>query len=246
MKLSVVVPVYNEERNLREVVKVLMESPCPIDREWIFIDDKSSDKSLEVLQDLARQYGFRLIAQPTNQGKGAAVIRGFKEASGDLIMIQDADFEYDPNDIPSLLEPLIQGKADVVYGSRFKKNAMQVHRTYHYFVNRFLTVLSNLFSGIYLTDMETCYKIFRADLLKPMRLTSNRFGIEVELTAYVAKVRARIYELPISYFPRTRLEGKKINWKDGVAALRHLLHFNFFVSVEQAFEQVPDRYRANK
>ena len=158
-------------------------------------------------------------------------------------MIQDADFEYDPLDIPSLLEPLLQDKADVVYGSRFKKNAMQVHRTYHYFVNRFLTVMSNLLSGIYLTDMETCYKIFRADLLKPMKLKSFRFGIEVELTAYLAKVRARIYELPISYFPRTRLQGKKINWKDGIAALWHLIRFNLMTSVGEAFDHVPERYR---
>jgi hypothetical protein len=136
----------------------------------------------------------------------------------------------------------LEGRADVVYGSRFKKNSPQVHRTYHYFVNRLLTMLSNLLSGIYLTDMETCYKVFRADLLKSMRLTSRRFGIEVELTAYVAKVRARIYELPISYFPRTRLQGKKINWKDGVAALLHLLRFNVFTSREKAFTAVPQRY----
>jgi glycosyltransferase involved in cell wall biosynthesis len=242
MLLSVIVPVYNEERQIRAVVDVLMKSPCPIQREWIFIDDCSKDGTLALLRELKNQYGFQLIEQFPNQGKGAAVIRGFKEAKGDFIMIQDADFEYDPNDIPSLLEPLIQGKADVVYGSRFKKNAAQVHRTYHYFVNRFLTVISNLLSGIYLTDMETCYKIFRADLLKSMRLQSNRFGIEVELTAYVAKVRARIYEYPISYHPRTRLQGKKINWKDGVAALMHLIRFNWMTPVEKAFEKVPERY----
>jgi glycosyltransferase involved in cell wall biosynthesis len=160
-------------------------------------------------------------------------------------MIQDADFEYDPDDVPSLLEPLIQGKADVVYGSRFKKNAVQIHRTYHYFVNRFLTLVSNLLSGIYLTDMETCYKIFRADLLKAMRLRSKRFGIEVELTAYVAKVRARIFELPIGYFPRTRLQGKKINWKDGVAALVHLVRFNLFTSLDDAYENLPPKYLAH-
>lgn len=241
-KLSVVVPVYNEEAQLASVIDVLMRSPCPIDREWIFVDDCSRDRSLAILKELQPKYGFRLIEQNPNQGKGAAVIRGFKEATGDLIMIQDADFEYDPNDVPSLLQPLLEGKADVVYGSRFKKNAPQVHRTYHYFVNRLLTVLSNLFSGIYLTDMETCYKVFRTDLLKSMNLTSRRFGIEVELTAYVAKIRARIYELPISYFPRTQLQGKKINWKDGVAALNHILKFNLFVSREEAFANLPERY----
>lgn len=241
-KLSIVVPIYNEERQLEAVIRALMATPCPIEREWIFVEDSSTDASLTILKRLAAEFSFKIIEQKPNQGKGAAVIRGFRQATGDLIMIQDADFEYDPNDVPSLLAPLLEGKADVVYGSRFKKSGSQVHRTYHYFVNRFLTVVSNLLSGIYLTDMETCYKIFRADLIKSMNLTSKRFGIEVELTAYVAKIRARIFELPISYFPRTRLQGKKINWKDGVAALFHLFRFNSFTPVEKAFSQVPPRY----
>jgi glycosyltransferase involved in cell wall biosynthesis len=247
LKLSVIVPVYNEERQLEEVLETLMASPClpNVDREWIFVDDSSKDKSLEILERLQPKYGFKIIKQTPNQGKGAAVIRGFKEATGDIVMIQDADFEYDPNDVPSLVQPILDGKADVVYGSRFKKNAMQVHRTYHYFVNRFLTVVSNLLSGIYLTDMETCYKVFKADLLKSMNLKSQRFGIEVELTAYLGKIRARIYELPISYYPRTQLQGKKINWKDGVAALVHLVRFNCFVSTEEAFTCLPDRYSPN-
>jgi glycosyltransferase involved in cell wall biosynthesis len=240
--LSILVPVYNEEHQLAEVIDVLMKSPCPLEREWIFIDDCSKDGSLPILKSLQAKYGYRVIEQSPNQGKGAAVIRGIQEAKGDLIMIQDADFEYDPNDVPSLLTPILDGKADVVFGSRFKKTVTQVHRTYHYFVNRFLTVLSNLLSGIYLTDMETCYKIFRADLLKGMRLKSRRFGIEVELTAYVAKTRARIHELPISYYPRTVLQGKKINWKDGVAALVHLVRFNTFTGLNEAFDRVPERY----
>ena len=243
LKLTCVVPVYNEERHLESVIDFLMKSPCPIEREWIFVDDCSRDQSLAVLKTLQPKYGYRLVEQNPNQGKGAAVIRGIKEATGDLIMIQDADFEYDPYDVPSLLQPLIEGRADVVYGSRFKKSAAQVHRTYHYFVNRFLTSMSNLFSGIYLTDMETCYKIFRADLLQSMQLRSQRFGIEVELTAYVAKTRVRVYELPISYFPRTRLQGKKINWRDGVAALKHLLYFNWFVKFDEAFKALPERYQ---
>jgi glycosyltransferase involved in cell wall biosynthesis len=244
MKLSIVVPVYNEERHLERVIETLMKSACPIEREWIFVDDSSRDGSLEILKRLSSAHGYRVIEQKPNQGKGAAVIRGIQEAAGELIMIQDADFEYDPNDVPSLLEPLLAGKADVVYGSRFKKSAFQVHRTYHYFVNRFLTTASNLLSGIYLTDMETCYKIFRSELLKPMVLKSQRFGIEVELTAYIAKTRARVYELPISYYPRTRLQGKKINWRDGVAALWHLLRFNWFIKPDRAFapDQLPDRY----
>lgn len=244
MKISVIVPVYNEAAQLESVIETLMASPCPIEREWIFIDDSSKDQSLEILRQLQPKYGFRLIEQKPNQGKGAAVIRGIREATGDLIMVQDADFEYDPNDVPALLQPLIDGKADVVYGSRFKKSAFQVHRTYHYFVNRFLTVVSNLLSGIYLTDMETCYKVFRADLVKAMNLQSRRFGIEVELTAYIAKARPRIYELPINYYPRTRLQGKKINWKDGVAALLHLWRFNCAVSAEEAFTNLPERYSA--
>ena len=245
-KLSIVVPVYNEERHLRQVIDTLMASPCPIDREWIFIDDSSRDGSLSILRAMAPKYGYKLIELTPNQGKGAAVIRGIQESSGDLIMIQDADFEYDPRDVPALLTPILEGQADVVYGSRFKKSSFQVHRTYHYFVNRVLTLLSNLASGIYLTDMETCYKVFRADLLKSMNLRSHRFGIEVEFTAYVAKVRARIFEVPISYFPRTYLQGKKIGWKDGVAALFHILRYNTLTSLEEAYSPaLPPRYLPN-
>ncbi|MBF0312699.1 MAG: glycosyltransferase family 2 protein [Oligoflexia bacterium] len=244
-KLSVVIPVYNEEKNLPEVFKMIFSCECPLEREWIVIDDCSTDRSLSVLRELQSQYSFTLLEHKVNQGKGAAVINGIRAASGDFIMIQDADFEYDPKDVPSLLQPLIEDKADVVYGSRFKKNAPQIHRTYHYFVNRFLTLLSNLCSGIYLTDMETCYKIFRADILKAMRPISKRFGIEIELTAYIAKIRPRIYELPISYYPRTVLQGKKINWKDGVAALFHLLRFNFGVPVTKAYaySELPTRFK---
>lgn len=235
-------PVYNEESDLEALIQRFMRAPCPIPREWIFVDDKSEDGSLALLQKLADIHHFRVIAQPTNQGKGAALIRGISESKGDLITIQDADFEYDPADIPSLLDPLLENRADVVYGSRFKSSALQVHRTYHYFVNRFLTVMSNLLSGIYLTDMETCYKMFRADLLKSMKLSSKRFGIEVELTAYLAKTRARIFEIPITYNPRTRLEGKKIGWKDGIAALGHLIRFNWGTTFEEAFRDLPKAY----
>ena len=242
LTLSVVIPVYNEARHLREVMDVLMKAPCPIPREWIIVDDFSKDGSREILKELQPKYGYRLILQEFNQGKGAAVIRGIKEATGDFVVIQDADFEYTPYDIPKLVAPMIAGDADVVYGSRFKKNTFQTRRTYHYLINRFLTLLSNLMSGLYLTDMETCYKIFRRDLVQAMQLQSQRFGIEVELTAYVAKTEARLYELPIRYYPRTVLQGKKINWKDGVAALWHLVRFNWLIDRNQAFKNIPERY----
>lgn len=244
-KLSVIVPTYNESRQLEEVVRMLFKTPSPIEREWIFVDDCSTDGSLDILRRLALEFPMRVLEQKPNQGKGAAVIRGLNEATGDFVIIQDADFEYDPSDIPGLLEPLLANKADVVYGSRFKKSAQQVHRTYHYFVNRFLTTASNMLSGIYLTDMETCYKIFRREIVQAMNLRSRRFGIEVELTAYLGKIRSRVYELPIAYYPRSYLQGKKINWKDGVAALGHLIRFNWLTSYEQAFFEgkLPDRYR---
>jgi glycosyltransferase involved in cell wall biosynthesis len=246
VKLSVIIPVYNEEKHLAEVIPYIFNAPCPIEREFIIVDDKSSDASLEILKTFQNQFSFKLIAQEKNSGKGSAIIRGIQEVTGDFVIIQDADFEYDPNDIPALLEPLIQNKADVVYGSRFKKNALQVHRTYHYFVNYLLTTLSNLFCGVYLTDMETCYKVFKTDLIKAMNLISPRFGIEVELTAYLAKTTARIFELPISYFPRTRLQGKKINWKDGLAALYFIYFYNRQVSFLKAFSNLPDTYHPDK
>lgn len=242
MKLSTIVPVYNEQKHLEDVVRFLFNSPCPLAREWIFVDDCSTDGSRDTLRKLQREFGFILLEQERNQGKGNAIRKGIQHASGDLILIQDADFEYDPSDIPALLAPFAKNQADAVYGSRFKHNAPQVHRTYHYFVNRLLTVLSNLFSGIYLTDMETCYKVFRADLLKSMCLTSKRFGFEIEVTAYAAKTSARIFEIGIHYYPRTYIQGKKIGWKDGVAALFHLVRYNFLVSREKAFKNLPPIY----
>lgn len=240
--LSIIVPVYNEEAELSRLVPKFMSVSFPVPCEWIFVDDKSSDHSLAALEELSKQYSFRVIPLEANQGKGAAVIRGIQEAKGDLVIVQDADSEYNPQEIANVIQPILDDKADVVYGSRFKPGSSQVHRTYHYFVNRVLTILSNLCSGVYLTDMETCYKAFRSDLLKTMNLTSHRFGIEVELTAYAAKTRARIYEVPISYFPRTRLEGKKINWKDGVAAFYHLVRFNYVVNFQKAFKDLPQKY----
>lgn len=245
MKLTVIIPVFNEAQSLVKLFDVLFKTPCPIEREWIVIDDQSTDNSLAILESLALEYNFLLLKQKKNMGKGRAIADAIPHATGDLVVIQDADFEYDPLDINHLLIPFLENKADVVYGSRFRQGAPQVHRTYHYFVNRFLTTLSNLFSGIFLTDMETCYKIFRRDLLQAMCIRSKRFGIEIELTAYIAKTKSRIYELPIAYHPRTKLQGKKINWKDGLAALSHLIYFNFLVSFEKAFKSLPDHYKSN-
>ncbi len=241
--LSVVIPVFNEETHLADVVRRLFDAPCPIKRQWIFVDDASIDGSPRILDALAAEHDVIVLHQAVNGGKGAALQAGFAAATGDFVMVQDADMEYDPADVPRLLEPLLGDQADVVFGSRFRAERTQVHRTFHYLGNRLLTDLSNLASGIYLSDMETCYKVFRADLLKSMRLRSERFGFEVESTAYVAKTTARIFELPITYAPRTRIEGKKIGWKDGVAALWHIVHFNVLVSRSAAFDGLPERYR---
>lgn len=241
LKLTVVIPVYNEAPRLEEFLERFFAVRFPVTREVIFVDDGSRDQSRQILEALAPRYGFRLVEQASNQGKGAAVRAGIRAATGDYVLIQDADFEYDPAEIPRLLRPLLQGRADVVYGSRFKRSGIQVHRTFHYSVNRLLTFLSNLLSGIYLTDMETCYKIFPRDLLQSMNLTSQRFGIEVELTAYLAKTSARIVELPITYRPRTRLQGKKISWRDGLAALFHLLRYNWR-PFSRCFTNLPARY----
>ncbi len=240
-KLTVIVPVCNEERQLQQVIERLMDSSCPIEREWIFVDDCSSDGSLAILKTMSDIYGFEVIEHEVNQGKGAAVIRALRQATGDYIMIQDADLEYNPNEIPMLLKPLLENQADVVYGSRFTRGREQALR-FSYFGNRLLTILSNFFSGVHLTDMETCYKIFRSDLLKAMHLKSNRFGIEVELTAYVGMVMARVSEIPITYFPRTHRQGKKVGWMDGLAALGHLIRFNLFTSPEKAFLNLPKKY----
>ncbi len=240
--LSILVPVFNEAPSIANVIRRFYATAFPVEVEWIFVDDASTDGTTSILKELQRQYGFVLKCHEQNHGKGAAIMAGIAAAKGDLIVIQDADFEYDPSDIAGLLVPLLEGRADCVYGSRFRQSSPQVHRTYHYFINRFLTMVSNLLSGIYLTDMETCYKIFRADLLKAMKLTSPRFGFEIEVTAYLSKTRARVFELPVSYFPRTRLQGKKINWKDGLAALFHLVRFNLGTSLEEAFRELPARY----
>ncbi len=220
--LSVIMPVYNERLTLREIVRRVQA--VPIEKEIIAVDDCSTDGSSEILNQLAAAYdNFRVIHQPRNKGKGAALRAGIAQATGQLILIQDADLEYDPNEYPQLLAPILDGRADVVYGSRFAGSPRRVLLFWHTLGNKFLTLLSNVFSNLNLTDMETCYKVFRAEVLKNLHLRSNRFGFEPEVTARVAQLKYTIYEVPISYHGREYAEGKKINWKDGVAAMWTIL-----------------------
>jgi glycosyltransferase involved in cell wall biosynthesis len=227
MKLSVVMPVYNERATLREVVLKVLAVPLEI--ELICVDDGSRDGSREILAALQAEHPqIRIVLQPQNMGKGAALRRGIQEATGDFVIIQDADLEYDPGEYPLMIEPLIQGKADVVFGSRFLGGAP--HRVlyfWHSVGNRALTLLSNCLTNINLSDMETCYKVFRREIIQSIPIEENRFGFEPEITVKVARRNLRIYEVGISYWGRTYEEGKKIGWKDGVRALYCLLKYSF-------------------
>lgn len=226
--LSVIVPVYNEKDTVLKILKAVENVNLPeIDKEIILVDDGSTDGTRDVLKDIENKY--RVIYQDTNKGKGAAVRRGFDAARGDFILIQDADLEYDPREYRVLMQPILDGKADMVYGSRFV--SCEPHRVFynhHHLANKMLTFMSNLFSNLNLSDMETCYKVFTKEALDKIKpcLSADRFGIEVELTAQAAKHKLRVYEVGISYSGRTYSEGKKINWKDGVAAIWHIVRYN--------------------
>jgi glycosyltransferase involved in cell wall biosynthesis len=234
VKLSVLVPVYNEERTLEEVVRRVCAVQLP--KEIILVDDGSKDRSREILTRLKEQNELandslnqiKIFLQPENQGKGAAIRTAISHATGDIVIVQDADLEYDPKDYPSLLEPIQDGSADVVYGTRFAGGgAHRVLFFWHSLGNRALTLLSNMLTNLNLSDMEVGYKVFRAEALKGIELKSNRFGFEPEITMKLAKKRCRFYEVPISYHGRTYEEGKKITWKDGIAALYYMIRFRF-------------------
>ena len=243
-KLSVVIPVYNEKATIEEIIRRVTDAE--IRKEIIVVDDCSTDGTRQILEQLAARRAegesaapstdggdavelrdLQVLFQTVNQGKGAALRRGFAEATGDIVLVQDADLEYDPRDYPRLLEPIVDGRADVVYGSRFLGGPQRVHYFWHYVANRVLTLLSDIFTNLKLSDMETCYKAFRREALQGVQIKSNRFGFEPEITAKIAKGKWRIYEVPISYAGRTYEEGKKITWKDGVQALWCIIRFKF-------------------
>jgi len=230
MKISVVIPVYNEKSTITQLIARVKN--VPLEKEIIVIDDCSTDGTTEVLKNLSDS-NVRLFFHEKNQGKGAALRTGFSRVQGDVVIIQDADLEYNPDEYPDLIAPIRDGHADAVFGSRFLGGPHRVHLFWHYVGNTLLTTLSNMFTNINLTDMETCYKAFRATLLPRFTIESNRFGIEPELTAKFARLRCRIYEVPISYSGRDYTEGKKIGWKDGLAAIYWIIYYNLKKSLHQ-------------
>jgi glycosyltransferase involved in cell wall biosynthesis len=229
MTVSVVMPVYNEVRTIGEIIARVRAAPIDQAIELVVVDDGSTDGTREFLRDYARGHAdTRVILQESNQGKGAAIRRGIEHVTGELTIIQDADLEYDPRDYPALLRPLIEGRADIVFGNRFHGGEHRVLYYRHFMANRFLTMICNLATDLNLSDMEVGYKAFRTDVLKRLRLRANRFDIEPELVIKSAALGVRIYEVPISYHGRTYAEGKKIGWRDGLAALRAIFVFRVF------------------
>ena len=246
MKLSIVIPAYNERAFIEEIVRRVQAQPLDLGREIIIVDDCSTDGTRQILQKWTERIAegetsasagdggppvpladMRIVFQECNRGKGAALRRGFAEVTGDILLVQDADLEYDPRDYPRLLDPILLGRADAVFGTRFYGGAQRVLYFWHYVANKLLTLISDMFTNLKLTDMECGYKVFRREVLARIRIRSDRFGFEPEIIAKVARGKWRIYEVPISYFGRTYEEGKKITWRDGVRALLAILRYRF-------------------
>ena len=227
-KLSIVMPVYNEKALILDVLKKVRNLKIDkVDIELIVVDDCSKDGTREILKKYGKKYYDKIIYHDVNKGKGAALQSGFKEATGDVVIVQDADFEYNPDEIPSVVKPIFDGEADVVYGSRFLKKDYKGYKQ-NQLANKILTNLSNFMTGLKVTDMETCYKAFKADFIKNVDIKENRFGFEPEITAKVSKAKLKLTEVSISYYPRTKEEGKKINIKDGFRALYCIIKYKFF------------------
>ena len=227
MKLSIIIPCYNEEKTIKDIILAIQNADIK-DYEIIIVDDCSNDNTKEILQSFNHKE-IKIFFQKKNMGKGSALRKGFKEANGDICIIQDADLEYDPNEYSLMIEPILKNKADVVYGSRFQGG--RPHRVvyfWHRIGNGFLTLLSNIFTDLNLSDMETCYKAFKTEIIKSIKIEENRFGFEPEITAKISKMNLRIYEIGISYYGRTYAEGKKIGWRDGFRAIYCILKYNIF------------------